>query len=249
MLAVQTDIFSAFDKFLADQVVAAYDKRGSKNPALDPSVALLRGWNGRMDKDLGAPFLISLVYLHTRTAVADSASPGKGQLYEYAMGPAVIEKLLRDRPEGWFRDYDAMLLRSLVDAVDEAKRIQGGNIARWKYGAYLKIEIDHPVLHSVFERMPSIFKFLDVFEVGPAPMSGSFTTVKQTTRSLAPSMRMDADLGDWDGSLLNVQIGQSGQPFSGHYKDEWDAYYSGRSYPMQFVHVQAKNTLEIRPGK
>ena len=37
-------------------------------------------------------------------------------------------RLLRERPDGWFADYDAMLLRSLVDAVDEGKRIQGGNL-------------------------------------------------------------------------------------------------------------------------
>ena len=63
-----------------------------------------------------------------------------------------------------------------------------------------------------------IGKLLDIFEIGPVPMSGSAATVKQTTRTLAPSMRMNADLGDWDASLLNVQIGQSGQPLSGHYK-------------------------------
>jgi penicillin amidase len=249
MLAVQTDIFSAFSKFLAEQVVAAYDKHGAKNSAIDPSVALLRSWDGRMDKDRGAPFLISLVYQHVRSAVAESASPGKGQLYEYAMGPAVIAKLLRERPDGWFRDYDAMLLRSLLDAVEEAKRIQGGSPARWKYGAYLRIEIDQPVLHAAMERIPAVGHFLDVFEIGPAPMSGSSTTVKQTTRKLAPSMRMNADLADWDRSLLNVQIGQSGQPFSSHYKDEWDDYYNGRSYPMQFQHVQSKSTLELRPEK
>ena len=44
------------------------------------------------------------------------------------MAPAVIEKLLRERPDGWFRDYDAMLLRALVDAVEEGKRIQGANV-------------------------------------------------------------------------------------------------------------------------
>ena len=247
MLGVQTDIFAAFHKFLAEQVVAAYDKRGSKNPALDPSVALLRAWDGRMDKDQGAPFLSTLVYQHLRNSVAESASPGKGQLYEYAMGPAVIGKLLRERPEGWFRDYDATLLRSLVDAVDEAKRIQGASTARWKYGAYLRLEIDHPVLHSAMQRIPGIGHFLDVFEIGPLPMSGSSTTVKQTTRALAPSMRMNADLGDWDRSLLNVQVGQSGQPFSSHYKDEWDSYYNGRSYTMQFGKVEVKSRLELRP--
>ena len=247
MLGVQTDIFSAFSKFLAVQAVAAYDKHGAKNPAVDPAVALLRAWDGRMDKDLGAPFLISLVYQHVRSSVAESASPSKGQLYEYAMGPAVIGKLLRDRPDGWFHDYDAMLLRSLVDAVDEAKRIQSDLPARWKYGAYLRIEIDHPVLHAAMQRIPAIGPWLDVFEIGPTPMSGSSTTVKQTTRVLAPSMRMDADLSDWDRSLLNILIGQSGQPLSSHYKDEWNDYYNGRSYPMQFEHVQAKSTLQLRP--
>jgi len=78
---------------------------------------------------------------------------------------------------------------------------------RWQYGAYLRVSITHPVIHQI----PMIGKY---FDIGPAPMSGSSTTVKQTTRSLAPSMRMNADLGDWDRSLLNVQIGQSGQVLS-----------------------------------
>ncbi len=247
MLAVQTDIYSAFDKFLAAQVVAAYDKHGGKNPAIDPSVELLRSWNGRMDKDLAAPFLISLVYQHVRTAVAESASPGKGELYEEVMGTAIIAKLLRERPEGWFNDYDTALLRALIDGVEEAKRIQGNNVSRWKYGAYMRLEINHPVLHAAMQRIPGVGHYLDIFGIGPAPMSGSATTVKQITRVLAPSMRMNADLGDWDRSLLNVQIGQSGQPFSGHYKDEWNAYYNGTSFPMQFQKVQAKSTLELRP--
>ncbi len=85
------------------------------------------------------------------------------------------------------------------------------------------------------------------FDIGPVPMSGSPSTLKQTTAHLAPSMRMNADLGDWDRSLLNITIGQSGQIFSSHYRDEWDNYYSARSYPMQFGRVEAKSTLEFRP--
>jgi len=61
-------------------------------------------------------------------------------------------------------------------------------------------------------------------------------------------MRMDADPGDWERSLLNVPIGQSGQIFSSHYRDQWDHYYSGRSYPMQFRNPQAAGVLEIRPA-
>jgi penicillin G amidase len=58
---------------------------------------------------------------------------------------------------------------------------------------------------------------------------------------------MNADTSDWDHSWLNELTGQSGQPFSSHYRDQWNNYYWGRSYPMQFHKVQAKSTLEFRP--
>jgi penicillin amidase len=79
-------------------------------------------------------------------------------------------------------------------------------------------------------------------------MSGGPTTVKQTTLRLVPSMRMNADLADWDRSLLNIPIGQSGQILSSHYRDQWPAYFNGRSFPMQFEKVDAKTTLQFRPN-
>ena len=238
LLAVQKDVYSAFNKFLAGQLVAAYDRRHAVNPALDQAVALLRTWNGQMDKDQGAPFLATLAYQYLRTAAAESAAPSSGPQYQFALAPLAIEKLLRERPDGWFLDYDETLLRALADAVDEARRIAGPDTKKWTYGAYMRITIDNPVVHHV----PLVGKY---FDIGPVPMSGATSTVKQTTRALAPSMRMNADLGDWDRSLLNVQIGQSGQIFSSHYKDQWQAWYDARSFPMQYRRVAAKSTLEF----
>jgi penicillin amidase len=80
-------------------------------------------------------------------------------------------------------------------------------------------------------------------------MSGSTTTVKQTSRTVAPSMRMNADLGDWERSLFNIPIGQSGQILSSHYKDQWADYYNARSYPMQFGKVEATSTLRFQPSR
>ncbi len=242
LLGVQKDIYSAFSHFLAGQVVQAYEKRNAHNPDLDGAVDLLRGWNGQMDKDLAAPLLITLAYQHVRRAVAENASPATGAAYEFNMAPSLLERLLRDRPAGWFADYDEMLLRALADAVEEGRRMQGRDPKRWHYGDYLRIAIDNPVVH----RVPLVGKY---FDIGPVPMSGSTTTVKQTTRTLAPSMRMNADLGDWDRSLLNIPIGQSGQILSSHYKDQWDDYYNARSYPMQFGKVEAKSTLLFKPAQ
>jgi penicillin amidase len=238
MLTVQKDVYSAFSHFLARQIVAAYQKRDAHNPAMEEAVNMLRDWNGQMNQDEAAPFLITLAYQHVRRAIAENASPSAGIAYEFNLAPVVVERLLTERPAGWFADYDDMLLRALVDAVDEARRIQGREPKRWRYGQYLKIAINNPVIHQV----PLVGKY---FDIGPVPMSGSATTVKQTTRTLAPSMRMNADLSDWDHSLLNITIGQSGQVLSRHYNDQWLDYYNARSYPMQFTKVEPASTLQF----
>jgi penicillin amidase len=78
-------------------------------------------------------------------------------------------------------------------------------------------------------------------------MSGSGTTVKQTTKTLGPSERVVVDLGDLDKSVADITTGESGHVASPHYKDQWPAYYAGSSFPMEFEHVDAKQVLHLRP--
>jgi penicillin amidase len=242
LLSVQMDIYSAFSKFLATQLVAAYDARQAHNAAIEDAVKLLRQWNGRMEKEQAAPLLATLSFQRVRTSIAEAAAPGKGHVYETKMSSAIVEKLLRARPDGWFRDYNTMLLRALVDAVEEGKNRYGSDVKRWRYGAFLMVGVANPVFH----RVPVIGKY---FDIAPVPMSGSSTTVKQSTQVLAPSMRMNADLADWDASLLNIVTGQSGQILSSHYRDQWEDYTQGRSYPMQFRTVKPASTLEFKPDR
>ena len=61
-------------------------------------------------------------------------------------------------------------------------------------------------------------------------------------------MRMIVDLADLDDSLENITIGESGQPLSWHYRDQWNAYYGATSFPMQFNNVDAKQVLTVNPG-
>jgi penicillin G amidase len=242
MIAVQKDVYSAFEKFMASQVVAAYDRRHAQVPDMQDAVALLRKWDGQMDKDAAAPVVADLLFHYVRTAVAERASPGNGAVYDIQISSAVVETLLRQRPAGWFRDYDEILLRAFVDALEEGRRMQGPDVKKWRWGNNLNVSIDNPVIH----RIPYIGKYFDIVRT---PMSGAGTTVKQTTGKVAPSMRMTVDLGDWDRSLMNVQIGQSGQILSSHYRDEWLDWYYARTYPMEWKNVSEKGRLEFRPAK
>jgi penicillin amidase len=184
--------------------------------------------------------LVALVFQEVRKTVAERASPGAGQLYEFPMGTTAVHRLLRDRPAGWFPDYDAMLMKCFSDAVSAGAKLDGSKVARWDYGKYNELRIVHPVGNS----LPLLGSY---FNIGPVPMSGSSTTVKQTTRRMGPSMRMIVDLGDFENSLQNLTIGESGQVLSSHYKDQWDAYYNATSFPMQFRKVEAKSTLVVNP--
>ena len=60
---------------------------------------------------------------------------------------------------------------------------------------------------------------------------------------------MNADLGDWERSLLNLPMGQSGQILSSHYQDQWKDYLNAQSYPMQFGKVEAAGTVSFKPSK
>jgi len=240
MLAVQKDVYSAFDHFLAKQAVAAFDRCKSSNPQVVSAIEVFRNWDGQMDKDLTAPVLTDLLYHKLRLALAERASPKKGETYSIQMAPAVVERILTERPAGWFTSYDETILKALSDAIKAGAEQFGSNVQRWRWGVRNSVTIPNPVLGQI----PLIGKY---FNIGPVPMSGSGTTVKQTTRPLGPSMRMVVDLGNLDGSFQNITIGESGQALSSHYSDEWQSYYVGNSFPMQFYRVDVKSELVVNP--
>ena len=243
MLAVQKDVYSSLMHFIARQTVAAWDKHPGSSSQIKDAVDLLRSWNGQMEKATAAPMIIALLYDDLRIAVSQKASPATaGDWQTSYLAPEVIERLLRERPQGWFADYDAQLIRSLTAAVAAGEKLHGSKVSRWDYGQFNQLTLRQPVL----DQLPLIGKYLDA---GPSPMSGSSTTIKQTTQRLGPSMRMVVDLADLDHSLANITVGESGNPLSGHYKDQWNAYWSGKSLPMEFHNVEAKKVLTIAPAR
>jgi penicillin amidase len=240
MLAVQKDVYSAFSSFLARRIVAAYDRKKPAKRELGEAIGLLRSWNGQMEKRTAAPLVIVLAYDQLRKAAVHAAWTGTADIYDPYMAPVAIQRIVESGGRGFFRDQDDALLAALSAAIEEGRRTQGSNLAKWDYGRYNLLTIKHPV----GSQLPLVGTY---FNIGPVEMSGSGTTIKQTSLLLGPSMRFVADLANWDGSFNNIDIGQSGQILSRHYKDQWDAYYVGRSFPMQFEKVEARGTLVVTP--
>jgi penicillin G amidase len=232
LLAVQKDVYSPFLHLIA--------REAAKAKGVDPVAAkILREWNGQADKELAAPMIAQLTYTHLRQAIGKRAA-GRVLTWEGSTGAAVVERLVRERPKEWFADWDATIAAAVRDALEEGRTTQGRNPEEWKHGAFISLELKNPVVSQI----PWIGNW---FTVGPTPMSGMTTTVKQTSRRLGPSMRFIADLSDWDRSLSNLTLGQSGQVLSGHFKDQWKSYWAGTSFPLRWKSVQG-DVLEVQPS-
>jgi penicillin amidase len=192
-----------------------------------------------MEVTEAAPVLTQMLYRPLRSRLAENAAPKFGARYSDSGAPAAIESLLRQRPAGWFANWDEEVVGALEDAVEEGRRRYGRKMTNWTYGRVNEWTISHPIA----ARIPAI---APLFNIGPSPMSGSGNTVKQISARLGPSMRFVADLSNWDHSLLNIVTGESGHILSGHYRDQWEAYYNGTSFPFVFSHIHGEKTLLLR---
>ncbi len=257
MLAIQKDVYSAYDSFLAQEILATYKKLGTRDALVRAAMEVLQHWNGQMDQGLAAPMItellssqlgsdlvVSLLHPPMLRSIADKPVAAQAPHPPGILPrPEVIQDLLATRPPGWVagNDWDHWLLQNLASALAEGRQRQGTPVSKWKWGRLLAWTFAHPVGKA----LPVFARY---FDIGPVEMSGSGTTVKQTTPTLGPSERMVADLADWDKSVQNLTTGESGNVASKHYKDQWPAYYVGKSFPMEFNHIDAKEVLRVRPA-
>jgi penicillin amidase len=180
-----------------------------------------------------------LFYEELRRRMAERASPAGAVSYSDRSSPAVVLTIVRERRAGWFEDWEKTIVEVLQASLVAGRKLQGSNVGDWDYGRMMAFELKHPVISQI----PYLGAY---FNVGPVPMSGSPTSIKQTSTRLGPSMRFVADTSNWDRSLNSITLGQSGQVLSKHYQDQWDEYWSGRSLPMPWSDVQG-NVLRFVP--
>ena len=86
---------------------------------------------------------------------------------------------------------------------------------------------------------------------GEQPLSGDTTTVKQVGRDFGPSQRFTMDWSNIDGSTENIVLGESGNPFSPYFRDQWNEWYGGATLAFPFtssgVAAQTQHTLRLLP--
>jgi len=84
------------------------------------------------------------------------------------------------------------------------------------------------------------------------PQSGTAYSVRASTKTHGPAMRFVANPGNWDETILVNSTGESGQPGSSHYTDQFSYWYEGRPIFAPFSDATTasarKHSLTLKPG-
>jgi penicillin amidase len=247
MLAVQTDVYSEVDQELAHRFAYAIDHTPDADARLRQAGELMRAWDGRLTADSAAASIVT----QTRRAfwpLILEPKLGKEIAAEYHWGESNFaeEEIIMHASPDWlppaYKNWDALLTDAVRKAMKDGKA--PADVARWSYGSWHVVDIEHPL--AAF--LPLIGR---VAGTGEQPLSGDTTTVKQVGRAFGPSQRFTMDWSNIDGSTENIVLGESGNPYSPYFRDQWNDWYGGTTFALPFtpaaVAAQTRHTLRLLP--
>lgn len=249
MLALQNDVYSALDQELAQRFTYAIDHAAHPNHRLREAANLMRTWDGNVT----IPSVAATIVDATRHALWPMLlQPRLGddwKLYQWGASSFVQEQIVTGQSRRWLPSQYSNWNEFLAAAVDRGMSARRGehaplDLRAWHYGKAHPVEVEHPL----YGRIPWLREWTGT---GVQPQSGDGTTVKQVSRGFGPSERLTVDLSHLDNSTLNLVIGQSGNPLSQNYMDQWPDWYAGKTFALPFseaaVAAAAKHTLTLVP--
>jgi penicillin amidase len=139
---------------------------------------------------------------------------------------------------------DALLIRTLTEAVADLNQQLGQDMSAWQYGQekYHHARITHPLSAAVSAELRARL------DVGPLPRGGYAVTVNATgggnNQTSGASFRIIADTENWDNSVGANNPGQSGDPDSPHYRDLFQMWATGKYFPVLYSRKKVESAAE-----
>ncbi|MGA7245841.1 MAG: penicillin acylase family protein [Terracidiphilus sp.] len=247
MLNVQTDVYSEMDQELGHRLSYAIDHTANADDQLRKAADLMRSWDGRLTTDSAAASLVTQTRYTLRTMLLEpKLGKADAENYEWSESNFAEEEIVMHASPDWlppsYKDWDAFLTDAVRRAIKDGKA--PADITKWTYGSWHVVDIEHPLS----EFLPIISR---IAGTGPWPLSGDTTTVKQVGRAFGPSQRFTMDWSNIDGSTEDIVLGESGNPYSPWFRDQWADYYNGRTFALPFtpaaVSANTQHTLRLLP--
>jgi penicillin amidase len=231
---------------LGHRFAYAIDHTPGADAELKKAADLMRSWDGKLTTDSVAASIVT----HARWAlwplILEPKLGEDAESYRWSEKDFAEEEIIMHGSGEWlplgYKNWDALLTDAVRHGIKDGKA--PADVARWRYGNWHVVEIEHPLA-----------KFLPlagrVAGIGEQPMSGDTTNVKAVAREFGPSQRFTMDWSDVDGSTENIVLGESGNPYSPYFRDQWKDWYGGTTFALPFseaaVSVATRHTLRLLP--
>ncbi|MCA1590242.1 MAG: penicillin acylase family protein [Acidobacteria bacterium] len=234
-LEVQRDAYNIpvhnFAKFIVAEKAAAAE-----------TVSLLSSWDGRMMSESKAAFVANEIRVCAANKIAEENKPVPASfIREWIFERAFRENLIRWLPKN-FSDFKSLIRACDADATKTLTARYGADSDKWSWGLASRSRFPHPLDGAPLVGAQFATPSVGLAGSGQTPNVASFV-----------SMQLIATPGRWDTTRHVIPLGQSGDPRSPHYKDQFEAWRTGGRAYFPFsrgaVEKATKVSLEIHPTR
>jgi penicillin amidase len=259
-LGPRTDVAAAFKVSLDDRALFIGRWRERALAVLAPAALagqpqraeyqrlLVQGWDGRASVE-SVGYRLARGYMWAlHDLVFDGANeqmaaldPKAGMALASMRWPAVLARLLDERPAGWLppgqASWEALQLAAVDRVIAQLTR-DGKPLAEASWGARNTAAIAHPITMGA----PALRRWLAVPQ---QPLPGDANMPRVSGPKFGQSERMTVSPGREEEGLFNMPGGQSGHPLSPYFLHGHEEWVSGKPVPL--LPGPARNTLRLVP--
>ena len=248
MLRVQADTFSYPHLFLAEQLVAAAKVAPPKDERAKKLIQEAKDWNGMADANSPIVSFLDVALFRALHLILEPHLGQDEQLYKWRK-IAFLQRVLTERPARWlpadYKNYDELLSAAADLAVKQLEeKTKDADPDDWAWKRFNYLDMLHPIgREGILKKLLSITN---------QPQSGTEWSPRAASRYHGPSERFVANLANWNDSIILITGGESGQPGSEHYRDQFPYWFEGKPIYGPFSDAaEAKvkrHTLTLKPG-
>src|SRR5665213_89484 len=205
-------------------------------------------WNFRLDKDSIAAGIYEMFQRRLIVNVREAVVPEDARA---TIGNPAMERIIAwmQAPDGRFgadpiAGRNAILVKSLGEAVAELTKRLGADMEAWELGAYHYARILSPFATAVRPDLE------EKYDVGHVPRGGDSYTTDATggtdNQGAGGSFKIVMDTEDWNNSVGLNNPGQSGDINDPHYRDLYPLWSQGKYFPIFYSRAKVETVAETR---
>ena len=249
MLKVQADAYSIPHAFIAEQLVAAARVAPPKDSRAKKLIEQSKDWSGIADANSTVVAFLQSTMYRALNLILEAQLGNDAEKYDWRK-LSFLQRTLQERPARWlpspYKNYDELLTAAADQAVERLEqKTKDANPEDWDWKRFNYLDMLHPL-----GREGVLKKLLSITD---QPQSGTDWSPRAASRDHGPSMRFVANTANWDESIFLIPAGESGQPGSEHYRDQFSYWLDGKPIYGPFSDAgEAKtkrHTLTLEPAQ